>query len=51
MPKLKGSFGLLVLCVMLVFMLLAQLGALHDVSLWIWFFWSLLGVVLAAAGI
>lgn len=51
MPKLKGSFGLLVLCVMLVFMLLTQFGALHDVSMWIWIGWTLLGVVLSAIGI
>ena len=51
MPKLKGSFGLLVLCVMLVFMLLTQFGALHDVSMWIWIIWTLIGIILAAAGI
>ena len=51
MPKLKGSFGLLVLCVMLVFMLLSVFGALHDVSLWVWIIWTLIGIVLSAAGI
>lgn len=51
MPKLKGSFGLLVLCVMLVFLLLTAFGALHDVSLWIWIGWLLLGIVLAALGV
>lgn len=51
MPRLKGSFGLIALGVMLIFMLLTQLGAIHDVSLWVWFLWSLLGVILGVAGI
>lgn len=49
--KINARFGLLVLMVMLIFMLLTEFGALHDVSMVIWIVWTLLGIILIALGV
>lgn len=46
---LNMSIGLLVLVVMLVFMLLAQFGAL-SVPMLVWVIWLLIGIILIAIG-
>lgn len=46
---LNGRIGLFTLAVMIIFMLLAQFGAI-SVPFVVWIIWSLIGTVLAAIG-
>lgn len=47
--RINGSFGLFVFVAMLIFMLLAEFGAL-SVPFVVWIVWTLIGSILVAIG-